>query len=83
MRKVGINLATSVVVALVFALVTAPALHAYSVLSHEAVIDAVWYDSIQKLLLKRFPAATPEQLREAHAYAYGGCIIQDMGYSAP
>ena len=56
---------------------------AYSVLSHKAVIDAVWHDSIQKLLLKRFPAATPDQSPEAHAYAYGGCIIQDMDYSAP
>ena len=36
--------------------------------------------SIQKLLLKRFPGATPEELEQAHAYAYGGCIIQDMGY---
>ncbi|HEV2494981.1 MAG TPA: zinc dependent phospholipase C family protein [Terriglobia bacterium] len=52
----------------------------YSVLTHEAIIDAQWDDHIQPLLLKRFPNATPEQLREAHAYAYGGCVIQDMGY---
>ena len=54
--------------------------HGYTVLTHEAIIDAVWDDSLQKLLLKRFPDATPEQLEQAHAYAYGGCILQDMGY---
>jgi Zinc dependent phospholipase C len=53
---------------------------AYSVLTHEAVIDAAWDASIRPLLLQRFPGATAEQLREAHAYAYGGAIIQDMGY---
>src|SRR5438045_2987993 len=52
----------------------------YSVLTHEAIIDSVWNDSIKPLLTKRFPAATADQLREAYAYAYGGAIIQDMGY---
>jgi len=53
---------------------------AYTVLTHEAVLDAAWNTSIRRLLLKRFPDSTPEQLVKAHAYAYGGCIIQDMGY---
>jgi hypothetical protein len=53
---------------------------AYTVLTHEAIIDSVWDTSVRKLLLKRFPGATPEELEQAHAYAYGGCIIQDMGY---
>jgi hypothetical protein len=52
----------------------------YSVLTHEAIVDSLWEASIQKMLLKRFPAATPEELEKAHAYVYGGCIIQDMGY---
>ena len=52
----------------------------YSVLTHEAIIDAAWKDNIQPLLLKRFPQATAEELRKAHAYAYGGAIIQDIGY---
>jgi Zinc dependent phospholipase C len=52
----------------------------YSVLTHEAIIDSVWDISIQKLLVKRFPTATPEELEKAHAFAYGGCILQDMGY---
>jgi hypothetical protein len=53
---------------------------AYAVLAHEAIIDSAWNTSISPLLLKRFPAATAEQLKEAHGYAYGGAIIQDMGY---
>src|ERR1700751_4376496 len=52
----------------------------YSVLTHEAIIDAVWKDNIAPLLLSRFPHATPEELLRAHAYAYGGAIIQDLGY---
>ena len=57
-----------------------PAAPAYSVFTHEELIDLAWTNSIRPLLLARFPAATEEQLREAHAYAYGGCAIQDMGY---
>jgi hypothetical protein len=57
-----------------------PGCSAYSVLTHEAIIDAAWKDSIVPALLERFPNATPEQLLQAHAYAYGGAIIQDMGY---
>ena len=53
---------------------------AYSVLTHEELIDLAWNDSIRPLLLKKFPRATEEQLRVAHAYAYGGSAIQDMGY---
>jgi len=52
----------------------------YSVLTHEQVVDLMWKDQIQPLLLKRFPGATEEDLRKAHAYAYGGCVLQDMGY---
>jgi hypothetical protein len=54
--------------------------YGYTVLTHEAIIDSVWDASLQKMLLQRFPDATPEELEQAHAYAYGGCIIQDMGY---
>jgi hypothetical protein len=61
-------------------LLTAPRAFSYSVLTHEATIDSAWDTSIEVLLLKRFPGSTPEQLLEAHAYAYGGSIIQDMGY---
>ena len=60
--------------------VTPQSAQAYSVLTHEAIIDAAWNDVIQPALLKRFPASTPEELKNAHAFAYGGAIIQDMGY---
>jgi hypothetical protein len=54
--------------------------HAYSVLTHEQIIDLAWADSIQPILLGRYPNLTEAQLREARAYAYGGCVIQDLGY---
>jgi hypothetical protein len=52
----------------------------YSVLTHEEIIDLTWADSIQPLLLRLYPNLNPAQLRDAHAYAYGGCVIQDLGY---
>jgi hypothetical protein len=57
-----------------------PNAYSYSVLTHEAIIDSTWDSGIKPLLLKRFPAATADELTAAHAYAYGGCIIQDLGY---
>ena len=53
---------------------------AYAVLAHEAIIDSAWDTNIRPLLLQRFPQATRGELKEAHGYAYGGAIIQDMGY---
>jgi hypothetical protein len=53
---------------------------AYSVLTHEEIIDLLWTDELRPLLLQRFPALTEDQLKEAHAYAYGGAVIQDLGY---
>lgn len=61
-------------------LLAAPTASAYSVLTHEAIIDSVWDTSIKGLLISRFPEATADDLVQAHAYAYGGSIIQDMGY---
>lgn len=52
----------------------------YSVLTHEQVVDLMWRDQLQPLLLKHFPGASEEDLRKAHAYAYGGSLLQDMGY---
>jgi hypothetical protein len=54
--------------------------HAYSVLTHEAIIDSLWPDAITPLLKQRFPEATDADILGAHKYAYGGSIIQDMGY---
>jgi len=53
---------------------------AYAVLSHEAIIDAAWETHIKPVLLKKFPQTSEEDLSRAQAYAYGGAIIQDMGY---
>jgi hypothetical protein len=53
---------------------------AYSVLTHEEIVDLLWTDDIRPLLLKRFPGLSEDQIKEAHAYAYGGAVIQDLGY---
>ena len=66
----------SVVCLLAFA---APAF-SYSLLTHEQLIDLTWDDSIVPFLLSRYPGLTPAQLDEARSYAYGGCVIQDIGY---
>jgi len=53
---------------------------AYSVLTHEEIVDLLWSDEIRPLLLRRYPGLSEDQIKEAHAYAYGGAVIQDMGY---
>src|SRR5437762_826318 len=53
---------------------------AYSVLTHEEIVDLLWADEIRPLLLTRFPGLTDDQIKQAHAYAYGGAVIQDLGY---
>jgi hypothetical protein len=61
-------------------LLLAPVAFAYSVLTHEQIIDLAWKDSIRPALLARFPNTTDAELLRAHSYAYGGCAIQDAGY---
>src|SRR5271165_3724997 len=53
---------------------------AYSVLTHEEIVDLLWADEIKPLILKRYPGLSEEQIKEAHAHAYGGAVIQDLGY---
>lgn len=53
---------------------------AYSVLSHEEVVDMAWKDTIVPMLKARYPGITDDDIRQAHAYAYGGSVIQDIGY---
>lgn len=53
---------------------------AYSLMTHELLIDLTWQDSIVPLLLSRYPNLTPAELENARAYAYGGCVMQDIGY---
>ena len=68
------------ILTLSLALCMASVCSGYSVLSHEALIDAVWDPAIKPLLLQRFPNSTPDELTTAHSYAYGGAVMQDMGY---
>jgi hypothetical protein len=53
---------------------------AYSILAHEAIIDAAWKSTLVPLLKQKYPDATREQVLMAHSYAYGGAIVADMGY---
>ncbi|MFZ3262414.1 MAG: zinc dependent phospholipase C family protein [Terriglobales bacterium] len=52
----------------------------YSVLTHEEIVDLLWIDELRPLLIQRYPGLSEDQIKEAHAYAYGGAVIQDMGY---
>ena len=60
--------------------ICSPEAGAYAVLAHEAIVDSSWESGIRPLLLQRFPGASKDELRQAHGYAYGGAIIQDLGY---
>ena len=80
LRTRGIRAPVALCVAVCLALLLANPSSAYSVLSHEAMVDALWDVKLKPVLLARFPNATPEQLKDAHAYAYGGAIIQDIGF---
>ncbi len=77
-RPIAICLATFAVCAT--SLLLPPPAHAYSVLSHEEVVDMAWKTNIVPMLKQRFPGITDDDIREAHAYAYGGSVIQDIGY---
>jgi hypothetical protein len=68
------------IIACAAALLWPPAAGAYSVLSHEEVVDMAWKDRIIPLLRARFPDMTVDDIRQAHGYAYGGSVIQDIGY---
>ena len=66
--------------ALLIALTFGNKSYAYSVLTHEEVVDLLWADEIRPLLMQRYPGLTDDQIKEAHSYAYGGAVIQDLGY---
>jgi len=78
-RKWYQPLARAVTLSLVV-LISSGTLFAYSVLTHEEIVDLAWISEIRPLLLHRFPDLTEDQIKEAHAYAYGGSVIQDLGY---
>ena len=74
------RLRTVLLLTLVLALPAGRRAAAYSLLTHEQLIDLTWRDSIVPLLLSYYPTLTQAELEQARAYAYGGCVIQDIGY---
>ena len=74
------RLRTFILLAAFLAILACRRVEAYSLLTHEQLIDLTWHASIVPLLLSRYPNLTPEELEQARAYAYGGCVIQDIGY---
>ena len=64
----------------VFVLISSDRSFGYSVLTHEEIVDLMWAQEIRPILLEQYPDLTEDQIREAHAYAYGGSVIQDLGY---
>jgi hypothetical protein len=74
------RIATAVLLtAVILAAVARPA-GAYSVLAHEALVDALWDDTIAPALRQRYPGTAAARLQRARAFAYGGSVIQDLGY---
>ena len=65
---------------LLITLMCSSGVSAYSVLTHEEIVDLLWTDEIRPLILQRYPGLSEDQIKEAHAYAYGGAVIQDLGY---
>jgi len=80
MRPKTRQVVTSVVAVLLFMVLSSGVGNGYSVLTHEEIVDLVWLDQLRPLLLARFPQTTVDELKQAHAYAYGGSMVQDMGY---
>lgn len=68
------------ILAIVLLLPFAGTCSGYAVLTHEAIIDSVWDDSLRPLLLHKFPHTTPQELLDARKFAYGGSLFQDIGY---
>jgi hypothetical protein len=74
------HVVANLVAILLFVFLFAGVGNGYSVLTHEEIVDLLWKDQLRPLLLERFPRATDDELKQAHAYAYGGSVVQDMGY---
>jgi hypothetical protein len=74
------HVVATLVAILLFVFLSAGVGNGYSVLTHEEIVDLLWKDQLRPLLLERFPQASDDELKQAHAYAYGGSVVQDMGY---
>jgi hypothetical protein len=77
MKRICVKFTILVFIVLVF---HATRCFGYSVLTHEAIVDVNWNKVLVPLLKQKFPAATDEELKNAHAFAYGGCVMPDLGY---
>src|SRR6476620_3000272 len=77
MKRISVRLITLSTIVFVFHTTRC---FGYSVLTHEAIIDANWNIVLVPLIKQKFPAATNEELKNAHAFAYGGCVMPDLGY---
>ena len=75
-RRFSSRAAALIAVVLIYSSV----LSGYSVLTHEEIVDLLWTAEIQPLLLQRYPGLSEDRLKDAHAFAYGGAVIQDLGY---
>jgi hypothetical protein len=80
MKRKWQRLLTRTAALLLLAALSGGNVFAYSVLTHEEIVDLAWLKEIRPLLVHRFPGLTEDQIKEAHAYAYGGSVIQDLGY---
>src|ERR1039458_739123 len=74
------TLSIRILALLLVTLMCSGGMSAYSVLTHEEIVDLLWTDQVRPLILKRSRGLSEEQIKEPHAYAYGGAVIQDLGY---
>jgi hypothetical protein len=70
----------TIIVAAIGGLAASPPSHAFSVLAHQGVVDQAWDSTLVPIIRHRFPNATEQELKEAHAYARGGSHVADLGY---
>lgn len=49
-------------------------------MTHISVIDSTWESTIAPMIQQRFSHASEDEIQQARKFAYGGCIIQDLGY---
>ncbi len=80
LRAWGRQATVPVALAIAWTLASPAPAGAYSALAHEAIIDAAWDNSIAPALRARFKTTNDEDLKRARAFAYGGSLIQDIGY---
>jgi hypothetical protein len=52
----------------------------FSALAHQAIVDSCWARGIAPVLEGHYPGATAAQLATARSFAYGGALLQDLGY---